>query len=68
MSKFSEDEIRFIEKSSPILHQQSIIPKLELERLKTEFKNGFWNCGIRRIGIHILFHILFIIIYDKYII
>ena len=39
MRKFSEDEIRFIEKSSPILHQQSIIPKLELERLKREFKN-----------------------------
>ena len=39
MREFSEDEIRFIEKSSPILHQQSIIPKLELERLKKEFKN-----------------------------
>ena len=39
MRKFSEDEIRFIEKSSPILHQQSIIPKLELERLKRDFKN-----------------------------
>jgi len=39
MREFSEDEIRFIEKGSPILHQQSIIPKLELERLKKEFKN-----------------------------
>lgn len=39
MREFSEDEIKFIKKSSPILHQQSIIPKLELERLKKEFKN-----------------------------
>ena len=28
-----------LKKSSPILHQQSIIPKLELERLKNKFKN-----------------------------
>jgi len=39
MKEFSEDEISFIKKSSPILHQQSIIPKLELERLKKEFKD-----------------------------
>ena len=39
MKEFLKDEEEFIKKSSPILHQQSIIPKLELERLKNEFKN-----------------------------
>ena len=39
MQEFSKDEKEFIKKSSPILHQQSIIPKLELERLKNKFKN-----------------------------
>ena len=39
MDEFSDDEIKYIKKSSPILHQQSIIPKLELERLRNEFEN-----------------------------
>ena len=39
MKEFLKDEEELIKKSSPILHQQSIIPKLELERLKNEFKN-----------------------------
>ena len=39
MQEFLKDEKEFIKKSSPILHQQSIIPKSELERLKNKFKN-----------------------------
>lgn len=39
MFQFTEDELKFIKKSSPILHQQSIIPKLELQRLRNEFEN-----------------------------
>jgi len=39
MQEFTEAELEYIKKSSPILHQQSIIPRLELERLKREFKN-----------------------------
>ena len=34
MQEFTEDELKYIKKSSPILHQQSIIPRLELERLQ----------------------------------
>ena len=39
MQEFTEDELKFIKKSSPILHQQSIVPQLELERLRSEFVN-----------------------------
>ena len=39
MKEFTDDELKFIKNSSPILHQQSIIPKLEHERLKNEFEN-----------------------------
>ncbi len=39
MFQFTKDELKFIKKSSPILHQQSIIPKLELQRLRNEFEN-----------------------------
>lgn len=39
MQEFTEDELKYIKKSSPILHQQSIIPQLELKRLQKEFKN-----------------------------
>tara|TARA_B100001123_G_C15343016_1_gene1035827 strand:+ start:2881 stop:4731 length:1851 start_codon:yes stop_codon:yes gene_type:complete len=34
---FELDELEYINKSSPILQQQSIIPKFEMERLKNEF-------------------------------
>ena len=37
MKEFTDNELKFINNSSPLLHQQSIIPKLELERLKNEF-------------------------------
>tara|TARA_A100001015_G_C15029316_1_gene732253 strand:+ start:987 stop:2846 length:1860 start_codon:yes stop_codon:yes gene_type:complete len=39
MKEFTDEELKFLKRSSPILHQQSIIPKLELERLKNEFEN-----------------------------
>ena len=39
MQEFTVDELKYIKKSSPILHQQSIIPQLELKRLQKEFKN-----------------------------
>ena len=39
MKEFTDDELKFLNNSSPILHQQSIIPRLELKRLKNEFKN-----------------------------
>ena len=39
MQGFTEEELKFIKKSSPILHQQSIIPQLELDRLRREFEN-----------------------------
>ena len=39
MKEFTDEELKFLKKSSPILHQQSIIPKLELKRLKNEFHN-----------------------------
>ena len=36
---FENHELKHIRKSSPVLHQQSIIPKFELNRLKEGFKN-----------------------------
>ena len=39
MKDFTDGELNFLKNSSPILHQQSIIPKSELERLKNEFEN-----------------------------
>ena len=36
---FEEHELEHIRKSSPVLHQQSIIPKFELNRLRKGFKN-----------------------------
>ena len=39
MKEFTDEELKFLKKSSPILHQQSIIPQLELKRLKNEFEN-----------------------------
>jgi len=39
MREFTDDELKFLKSSSPIVHQQSIIPKSELKRLKNEFEN-----------------------------
>ncbi len=36
---FEEHELEHIRKSSPVLHQQSIIPKFELNRLRKGFEN-----------------------------
>ena len=36
---FKPDELNFINKGSPILQQQSIIPRFEIERLKNEYNN-----------------------------
>ena len=36
---FESDELNFIKKSSPLLHQQSIIPIFEIERLRNNFRN-----------------------------
>ena len=36
---FEKHELKHIRKSSPVLHQQSIIPKFELNRLRKGFEN-----------------------------